>query len=119
MAGLFSYPKRNLRKLINEGEYEQAISLGNELEKKFSDDPDFLFIMGSMYYMLKDVKNTLHYIDRVLEINVYDVESLSLKLRVHQHLQENDVVIDCCKKILKVDSDNFEVRDILDELEGN
>ena len=119
MVGLFSYPKRNLRKLINEGEYEQAISLGNELEKKFSDDPDFLFIMGSMYYMLKDVKNTLHYIDRVLEINEYDVESLSLKLRVHEYLKENDVVIDCCKKILKVDPDNFEVRDILDELEEN
>ena len=119
MTGLFSYPKRNLRKLINEGEYEQAISLGNELEKKFSDDPDFLFIMGSMYYMLKDVKNTLHYIDRVLEINEYDVESLSLKLRVHQYLKENDIVINCCKKILKVDSDNFEVRDILDELQGN
>ena len=119
MVGLFSYPKRNLRKLINEGEYEQAISLGNELEKKFSDDPDFLFIMGSMYYMLKDVKNTLHYIDRVLEINEYDVESLSLKLRVHQYLKENDIVINCCKKILKVDSDNFEVRDILDELEEN
>ena len=92
MTGLFSYPKRNLRKLINEGEYEQAISLGNELEKKFSDDPDFLFIMGSMYYMLKDVKNTLHYIDRVLEINEYDVESLSLKLRVHQYLKENDTL---------------------------
>ncbi len=119
MTGLFSYPKRNLRKLINEGEYEQAISLGNELEKKFSDDPDFLFIMGSMYYMLKDVKNTLHYIDRVLEINEYDVESLSLKLRVHQYLKENDIVINCCKKILKVDSDNFEVRDILDALEEN
>ena len=119
MTGLFSYPKRNLRKLINEGEYEQAISLGNELEKKFSDDPDFLFIMGSMYYMLKDVKNTLHYIDRVLEINEYDVESLSLKLRVHQYLNNNDTVADCCKKILKVDSDNFEVRDVLDELEEN
>ena len=119
MTGLFSYPKRNLRKLINEGEYEQAISLGNELEKKFSDDPDFLFIMGSMYYMLKDVKNTLHYIDRVLEINEYDVESLSLKLRVHEYLNENDLVINCCKKILKVDPDNFEVRDILDDLEEN
>jgi len=119
MTGLFSYPKRKLRKLINEGEYEQAISLANELEKKFSDDPDFLFIMGSMYYILKDEKKTLHYIDRVLEINEYDVESLSLKLRVHEYLKENDVVINCCKKILKVDPDNFEVRDILDELEEN
>ena len=119
MTGLFSYPKRKLRKLINEGEYEQAIKFGNELELKFPDDPDFLFIMGSMYYILNDEKKTLHYIDRVLEINEYDVESLSLKLRVHEYLKKNDVVINCCKKILKVDSDNFEVRDILDELEEN
>ena len=52
MTGLFSYPKRKLRKLINEGEYEQAIKFGNELEQKFSNDPDFLFIMGSMYLSL-------------------------------------------------------------------
>ena len=74
MTGLFSYPKRKLRKLINDGEYEQAIDLGNELEEKFSHDPDFLFIMGSMYYILKDEKKSLHYLDRVLEINEFDVE---------------------------------------------
>ena len=119
MVGLFSYPKRKLRKLINEGEYEQAIEYGNELEEKLSQDPDFLFIMGSMFYILNDEKNTIHYIERVLEINEYDVEALSLKLRIHQYLKKNDVVIDCCKKILKVDSDNFEVKDILEGLEEN
>ena len=41
MTGLFSYPKRKLRKLINQGEYEMAIEFGNELESKFSHDPDF------------------------------------------------------------------------------
>ena len=34
MTGLFSYPKRKLRKLIGQGEYDQAISFGNELEAK-------------------------------------------------------------------------------------
>ena len=118
MTGLFNYPKRKLRKLISQGEYEQAIAFGNELEVKFSKDPDFLFIMGSMYYMLNDEKKTLHYIDRVLQINPFDVESLSLKLRVDQFLKENDVVIDCCKKILEVAPDNFEVRDLITELES-
>ena len=42
MTGLFSYPKRKLRKLISQGEYEKAIEFGNELEVKFSKDPDFL-----------------------------------------------------------------------------
>ena len=118
MTGLFSYPKRKLRKLISQGEYEQAIEFGNELESKTPKDPDLLFIMGSMFYILNDEKKTLHYIDRVLEINPYDVESLSLKLRVHQFLKEDDVVIDCCRKILEVAPDNFEVRDLISELES-
>ena len=119
MTGLFSYPKRKLRKLISQGEYEHAIEFGNELEAKTPKDPDLLFIMGSMFYILNDEKKTLHYIDRVLEINPYDVESLSLKLRVHQFLKEDDVVIDCCRKILEVAPDNFEVRDLISELESN
>ena len=41
MTGLFSYPKRKLRKLIDQGEYEKSIEFGNELEEKFSQDPDF------------------------------------------------------------------------------
>ncbi len=118
MTGLFSYPKRKLRKLISQGEYEKAIEFGNELEAKTPKDPDLLFIMGSMFYILNDEKKTLHYIDRVLEINPYDVESLSLKLRVHQFLKEDDVVIDCCRKILQVAPDNFEVRDLISELES-
>jgi len=118
MTGLFSYPKRKLRKLISQGEYEQAIEFGNELEAKNPKDPDLLFIMGSMFYILNDEKKTLHYINRVLEINPYDVESLSLKLRVHQFLKEDDVVIDCCRKILEVAPDNFEVRDLISELES-
>ena len=118
MTGLFSYPKRKLRKLISQGEYEQAIEFGNELEAKTPKDPDLLFIMGSMFYILNDEKKTRHYIDRVLEINPYDVESLSLKLRVHQFLKEDDVVIDCCRKILEVAPDNFEVRDLISELES-
>ena len=69
MTGLFSYPKRKLRKMISQGEYDTAIEFGNELEAKFSQDPDFLFIMGSMFYMLKDEKKTLLYIARVLELN--------------------------------------------------
>ena len=129
MTGLFSYPKRKLRKLITQGEYEKAEEFGQELETKFSKDPDFLFIMGSMYYMLNDEEKTLHYINRVLEMNPYDVESLSLKLRVHQFRAENqedqelkqnelNVVIDCCRKILDETPDNFQVRDLITELES-
>jgi len=118
LVGLFSHPKRKLRKLIKEGEFEEAIALGNSMEEKYQYDPDFIFIMASIFYILQDPKKTLQYIERVLEINEYDTEALGLKLRVHQHFKENVKVIECCKKILEVDSDAYDVRAILNELEG-
>ena len=118
MTGLFSKPKRNLRKLIKQGDFEEAIALGNSMEEKYQYDPDFLFIMASIFYILQDPKKTLQYIDRVLEINEYDTDALGLKLRVHQYFNENSKVIECCKKILEVDSDAYEVRTILNKLEG-
>jgi len=118
VVGLFSHPKRKLRKLIKEGEFEEAIALGNNMEEKYQYDPDFIFIMASIFYILQDPKKTLRYLERVLEINEYDTEALGLKLRVHQHFKENAKVTECCKKILEVDSDAYDVRAILNELEG-
>jgi len=88
------------------------------MEEKYQHDPDFLFIMAGMFYILEDAKKTLHYVDRLLEINEYDTDALGLKLRIHQHLKENSKVIECCKKILEIDSDAYDVRTILNELEG-
>ena len=118
MVGLFSYQKRKLRKLIKEGEFEEAIALGNSMEEKYQYDPDFIVIMAGIFYILQEPKKTLQYVERVLEINEYDTDALGLKLRVHQHLKENDKVIECCKKILEIDSDAYDVRTILNELEG-
>ena len=117
LTGLFSYPKRKLKKLIREGEYEEAITLGSTMDEEYRYDPDYLFIMAGMFYILDDAKKTLDYVDRVLEINEFDIEALGLKLRIHQHFKENDKVIDCCKRIQKIDSDAYEVRDILNNLE--
>jgi len=118
LVGLFSYPKRKLKKLIKQGEFKDAIDFGNTLEEEYRYDPDFLFIMAGMFYILEDPKKTLHYVDRVLEINEFDTEALALNFRVHQHFKETDKVIDCCKKILKIDSDAYDVRNVLNELEG-
>ena len=77
-----------------------------------------LFLLWQAYSTFCRIqKKTLQYIDRVLAINEYDTDALGLKLRVHQHFKENAKVIECCKKILEVDSDAYDVRDILNELE--
>ena len=54
MVGLFKHPKRRLRKLVKDGEYDEAVRFGKSLESEYSDDHDFMFIMGSVYFIVDD-----------------------------------------------------------------
>ena len=118
MAGLFKQPKRRLKKLIADGEYDVAIEFGKSLEPKYSDDPDFMFIMGSVYYILEDSKKALPYFEKSFQLNQNDVETLSLKTNVHLALEQKDDAIDCCYRIIKLDAKNSEAKDLLKELEN-
>ena len=117
MFEFFSRPKNRIKKLVHEGEYEEALELGKRLEEKNPNDTDVLFILGSIYYILEDTKNSLHYFDKVLDVRGYDTEALLLKANVHLYLKENKSVINCCNKILKVDSKNELAKKILEHLE--
>ena len=116
---LFSYPKRKLKKLVKEGEYKQAVELGKTLEKQNPYDPDLLFIMGGIFYILQDAKSALNYFDRVLEINEHDTETLLLKANIHIFQQEHKTAINCCRKVLEVDPKNKSAHDLLEQLENN
>ena len=116
MVRLFNYPKRKLRKLVKEGEYKEAVEFGKSLEKKNPNDADLLFIMGSIFYILKDAKSALNYFDRVLEIYKFDSETLLLKANVHVFLKEYETAISCCKKILDIEPENMEAYQILERL---
>ncbi len=118
MVSIFRYPKRRLKKLIREGEYVEAIEFGNSLESKFSDDPDFMFIMGSVYFILEDAKKALPYFEKAVQLDSNDVEMLKLKTDVHLTLQQKDKAIDCCKQIIKLEPKNYDAKDLLEELEN-
>jgi tetratricopeptide (TPR) repeat protein len=117
LVGLFSYPKRKLRKLVKEGEYKEAVDFGKSLEQKNPNDSDLLFIMGGLFYILKDAETALNYFNRVLELNGYDEETLLLKADVHVFLKEFDVAIECCNKVLDVDFENMEAKNILERIQ--
>jgi len=117
LVGLFSYPKRRLRKLVNEGEYREALKLGQSLEEKHSKDQDLFFIIASIYYMNGDAKNTIAYLDKVLEINKNDLESLLLKAEVLIHMKNKQEALDCCEQIRKIDPNSDVIDEILDKLE--
>ena len=115
----FKFPKRKLRKLIQQGEYEMAIEFGNSLASKFSQDSDYLFIMGSIFYIVEDEQKALDYFDRSLNLNPDDIETLELKANMHLRLKENESVMTCCKKILAQNPRHIEAQQILDTLENN
>ncbi len=118
MAGLFKHPKRRLKKLLRDGEYDEAVSFGKSLESKYSDDHDFMFIMGSVFFIVDDAKRALPYFERALQLDDSDIETLTLTTNVHLALQQKDEAIDCCRRIIKLDPKNSEAQTLLEKLES-
>jgi tetratricopeptide (TPR) repeat protein len=117
MTGLFHYPKRHLKKLVHDGDYSQALEFGKSLEAKFSHDHDYLFMMGSIYFILEDANKAISYFQMALDIKNDDMETLMLKTNAHLLLQQKDDAIICCKKILKLEPNNYEATVLLEKLE--
>ena len=118
MVSLFRYPKRRLKKLIREGEYVEAIQFGDTLESKFSNDPDFMFIMGGLYVILEESEKALPYFEKAVQLDNNDVEVLKITTDVHLDLQQKDPAIVCCKRIVELEPKNYQAKELLEELEN-
>ncbi len=118
MAGLFKHPKRRIKKLLRDGEYDEAIAYGKNLESQYSDDHDFMFILGSAFFIVDDAKRALPYFEKAFKLDNEDVETLCLKTNVHLALEQKDEAIACCKYIVKLQPKNMEAQDLLEKLES-
>ncbi|MDX1595540.1 MAG: CDC27 family protein [Nitrosopumilaceae archaeon] len=127
MCGLFSRNKdpqkkenvkkiKELRKLVKEKKYDQALRIGDEYLKKVPHNHDVLFILGGIYYMKNKYKSAISYFDRALEIGEYDTDVLILKANSHYHLGENKKAISCCDKIKEIDPKNKAVAELLQKI---
>ena len=115
MVKFFNYPKRQLKKLVYDGDYKEALALGKKLTDKYPNDADFFFIMGSIYYLLGEAQNALEYFDKSLTIEE-DKEALIFKANLHLYLKEKEPAIECCNKIFEMDPKNPEADEILNKL---
>ncbi len=118
MVGLFKHPKRHIKKLLRDGEYDEAISYGLNLESEYSDDHDFMFILGSAFFIVDDAKRALPYFEKAFELDNDDVETLTLKTNVHLALEQKDKAIDCCRRVVKLEPKNTEAQELLEQLEN-
>ena len=110
------YPKRKMRKMIADGEYREAIALGRQLEPKYEKDHDFMFIMGSTYYIVEDAQNAIAYFEKALRIKGDDVESLKLKTNAHLALGQKEEAITAISRVLEVNPDDAEAKELFDQM---
>ena len=130
MTGLFSRsPKdpqkkkniekiKEIKKLVKEKKYSQALRVGIEYLRKVPNNHDVLFTVGGIYYMQKKYKTAISYFDKALEISSYDIDVLLLKAYSHQKLSERKQVIQCCDKIREIDPKNKAVSELLEQLQS-
>ena len=117
MTALFRFPKRRLRKLVLEGEFREALELGKILEKKYPNDADLFFIIGSIYYLLGDAKKTLDYLDKSITINEKDPEVFVMKARLHIYQKDKKTALECFDKIRNMNPKHEDLQELLDGLE--
>ena len=118
MVGLVIYPKRHIQKLINRGDYVEALEYAKTVESKFQDDHDFWFIVGSIYFILEDAEKALYFLDKSLGLKSDEVDTLMIKTNAHLFLEQKDEAIKCCKKIIEIEPDNYEAHGLIEKLEN-
>ncbi len=128
MVGLFSRtPKdpqkkknvakiRELKKLVKEKKYSEALKSGTEYLEKVPNNHDVLFTVGGIYYLKKKYRTAISFFDQALEIGSYDIDVLLLKAYSHQKLDEKKLAIECCDKIKEIDPKNKAVSELLSQL---
>ena len=107
---------KKFKKLVKSKKYSEALKLGLDYLEKVPYNHDALFSIGGMYYLKNKYRTAISFFDRALETGDSDVEVLLLKAYSHQKLQENNIAIDCCKKIQDLDPKNKSVPNLLSEL---
>lgn len=115
---MLSYPKRRLRKMVQKGEYAEALQFGRSLESEYAEDHDFMFIMGSIHYMLDDPRSAIPYFDNAVSLRHDDIEALMLKTNSHIAIKQTESAIACCLHILKIDPQHIEARSLLTDLQA-
>jgi len=107
---------KEIKKLIKEKKYVNALKSGTEYLKKNPHHHDVLFMVGGIYYMKNKYKIAISYFDKSLEIGSYDIDVLLLKAYSHQKLDENKQAIQCCDKIQEINPKNKKVFELLKQL---
>ncbi len=108
--------RKDLRKLVNQKQYDDALKLGLEILQKTQEEQNVFFIVGGIYYMRNQYQTAIPYFEKALDIGAYDIEVLTLKANSHYFLGDPKKAIACCKKIKEIDPKNKAVAELLSKI---
>ena len=103
--------------MVQKGQYAEALQYGQSIESEYAEDHDFLFIMGSIHYILEEPRQAIPYLDRAISLRPGDIEALMLMTNAHITLRERQEAASCCMHILKIEPGHTEARSLLGELQ--
>ena len=110
---------KEIRKLVKEKKYDQALKTGTDYLRKVPENHDVLFIVGGIYYMKKKYKMAISYFEKALQIGSYDTEVLILKANAHYSIGEYKRAIQCCDKIKEIDPKNKSVVELIEKIKSS
>ncbi len=110
--------KRELRKLVKQKKYDEALAVGRKILAKTPHDNDVSFVVGGIYYMRDRPRDAIPFFEQALAIGEYDTHVLILKANAHHTLGQAEESRLCCQKILEVDPKNRGAADLLEKLSG-
>ena len=110
---------KEIRNLVKEKKYEQALKIGTNYLRKVPENHDVLFVVGGIYYMNKKYKMAISCFEKALQIGSYDIEVLILKANAHYFIGEYKRAIQCCDKIKEIDPKNKDVIELIEKIESS
>ncbi|MBO6087414.1 tetratricopeptide repeat protein [bacterium] len=91
--------------LKNQKCYKQSIEMLYKALEIENDNPEILFQLGELYFLLNNYQRAQHYLEKVLSKNENHVETLELLAKIYEFSNDAERAFFCTEKLLKLKND--------------
>ena len=92
--------------------YKQAIEMLYKALELENDNPEILFQLGELYFLLRNLPRASHYLEKVLQKNENHIETLKLMQKIYVFSDEKELAFKTAEKI-------FELQQLIKNLKEN
>ena len=82
--------------------YKQAIEMLYKALELENDNPEILFQLGELYFLLRNLPRASHYLEKVLQKNENHIETLKLMQKIYVFSDEKELAFKTAEKIFEL-----------------